>query len=98
MDTTNFTKEERACRQALGLSEAELRAEYNRLREIAHDFWRKAQAVKAELDLVEETRLELEKSQAKVTRVSGKSLLNPEQQVAFEQLMAWAKETVNKRA
>ena len=52
--------------------EANLRAEYERLESLASSFFKRAQAVKAEMELAQAERLERGKAQAMVTRVSGR--------------------------
>ena len=52
--------------------EANLRREYERLESLTLSFFKRAQAVKAEMELAQAERLEREKAQAAVTRVSGR--------------------------
>lgn len=69
---TILSPEEKACRKNLKSTESDLRAEYNRLQAIAYDFWARAQAVKAEADLLEAERLDREKAEAKVKRIPAR--------------------------
>ena len=59
--------------EELAEHEANLRREYERLESLASSFFKRAQAVKAEMELAQAERLEREQAQTTVTRVSGKS-------------------------
>ena len=79
-----------SCEQ-LAEHEANLRAEYERLESLTSSFFKRAQAVKAEMELAQAERLEREKSQAQVTRVSrrGRKSSGPtEAQKIFEETLA----------
>ena len=70
--------------------EANLRREYERLESLASSFFKRAQAVKAEMELAQAERLEREKSQTAVTKVSGrgrKSSGPTEAQKIFEETL-----------
>ena len=69
--------------------EANLRREYERLESLTLSFFKRAQAVKAEMELAQAERLEREKAQMAVTRVSsGRKSSGPtEAQRIFEETL-----------
>ena len=78
-----------SCEQ-LAEHEANLRREYERLESLASSFFKRAQAVKAEMELAQVERLERGKAQTAVTKVSGrgrKATGSTEAQKIFEETL-----------
>ena len=77
-----------SCEQ-LAEHEANLRREYERLESLASSFFKRAQAVKAEMELAQAERLEREQAQTAITKVSpGRKSSGPtEAQRIFEETL-----------